>query len=40
MRERARQKAKQILKTHQPTPIPPEIDAAIRERFDILLNSK
>jgi trimethylamine--corrinoid protein Co-methyltransferase len=38
MWERARIKAQQILKTHQPTPIPPEIDAAIRERFDILLD--
>jgi trimethylamine--corrinoid protein Co-methyltransferase len=38
MWERARIKAQQVLKTHQPTPIPPEIDAAIRERFDILLD--
>jgi len=37
MRERARQKARQVLKTHQPQRIPPEIDAAIRERFEILL---
>lgn len=37
MRERARQKAKHILATHVPEPIPPEIDAAIRERFEILL---
>jgi trimethylamine--corrinoid protein Co-methyltransferase len=37
MRTRARQKAKQILETHQPDPIPPEIDAAIRERFKIRL---
>jgi trimethylamine--corrinoid protein Co-methyltransferase len=37
MRARARQKARQILETHQPEPIPPEIDAAIRERFEILL---
>ncbi len=37
MRERARQQAKEILHSHQPEPIPPEIDAAIRERFEILL---
>lgn len=37
MRERARRKARQILKTHNPDPIPPEIDAGIRERFNILL---
>ncbi len=37
MRERARLKAKEILRTHHPEPIPPEIDAAIRERFEILL---
>jgi trimethylamine--corrinoid protein Co-methyltransferase len=34
---RACRKAKQILETHQPQPIPPEVDAAIRERFEILL---
>ncbi len=38
MRERARQKARQILQKHRPTPIPPGIDMAIRERFEILLN--
>jgi trimethylamine--corrinoid protein Co-methyltransferase len=38
MRARAREKAAQILATHQPDPIPIEIDAAIRERFDILLS--
>ncbi|MBI1877864.1 MAG: trimethylamine methyltransferase family protein [Chloroflexi bacterium] len=37
MRERARQKAQHILQTHQPQSIPPEIDAAIRQRFEILL---
>ena len=37
MRERARLKAKEILRTHHPEPIPAEIDAAIRERFEILL---
>jgi trimethylamine--corrinoid protein Co-methyltransferase len=37
MRERARLKAKEILRSHRPTPIPTEIDAAIRERFEILL---
>ncbi|MEW5956479.1 MAG: trimethylamine methyltransferase family protein [Chloroflexota bacterium] len=34
---RARLKAKQILDTHQPQSIPPAVDAAIRERFEILL---
>jgi trimethylamine--corrinoid protein Co-methyltransferase len=33
----ARRKAKQILETHQPQPIPPQIDSAIRERFKICL---
>ena len=37
MRERAREKAHHILKTHHPQPIPAEIDAQIRERFEILL---
>lgn len=37
MRERARRKARQILQTHQPQPIPPEVEAAIRQRFEILL---
>ena len=37
MWEHARQKARQILQTHEPEPIPLEIDAAIRERFEILL---
>lgn len=37
MAARARQKAKQILETHRPEPIPPEIDTAIRQRFRILL---
>jgi trimethylamine--corrinoid protein Co-methyltransferase len=37
MRERARLKAKEILRTHHPESIPKEIDAAIRERFEILL---
>ncbi len=37
MRERARQKTRQILKMHHPQTIPPEVDAAIRERFTILL---
>jgi trimethylamine--corrinoid protein Co-methyltransferase len=37
MAARARRKAKQILETHQPQSIPPEIDAAIRKRFKILL---
>jgi trimethylamine--corrinoid protein Co-methyltransferase len=37
MRERARQKAREILKNHQPEGISAEVDAAIRERFNILL---
>ncbi len=36
MWERARAKARQILRTHQPTPIPVDVDAAIRQRFTIL----
>lgn len=36
-RERARRKARRILQDHCPTPIPAEIDAAIRRKFDILL---
>jgi trimethylamine--corrinoid protein Co-methyltransferase len=38
MRERARRKAREILKSHQPQRIPPDVDAAIRERFEILLS--
>jgi trimethylamine---corrinoid protein Co-methyltransferase len=37
MRQVARLKAQQILKKHHPEPIAPAIDAAIRERFNILL---
>ena len=37
MWERAREKARQILQSHQAEPLPAEIDAAIRRRFDILL---
>ena len=37
MRERARLRAREILRSHQPEPIPAEVDAAIRERFEILL---
>lgn len=37
MRVRAQQRARQILASHQPDPIPPETDASIRERFEILL---
>jgi trimethylamine--corrinoid protein Co-methyltransferase len=37
MRERARLKAREILRSHKPEPIPAEVDAAIRERFEILL---
>jgi trimethylamine--corrinoid protein Co-methyltransferase len=35
---RARQKATEILQTHRPDPIAPEVDVAIRERFEILLS--
>ncbi|NIS61903.1 MAG: trimethylamine methyltransferase [Proteobacteria bacterium] len=35
-RNRARRIAKKILATHQPEMIPPEIDARIRKRFEIL----
>ena len=38
MWERARRKARKILKEHRPAPIPPEIDTVIRERFEILLS--
>lgn len=36
MWQRARVKARQILATHRPAPLPPEIDAAIRQRFTVL----
>jgi trimethylamine--corrinoid protein Co-methyltransferase len=37
MWQRARQRVRQILKTHQPDRIAPDVDAAIRERFEIML---
>lgn len=37
MRERARRKAREVLRTHFPAIVPPEVDAAIRDRFHILL---
>jgi trimethylamine--corrinoid protein Co-methyltransferase len=37
MRQRARQRAREILNTHRPEPISAEIDAAIRQKFNILL---
>jgi trimethylamine--corrinoid protein Co-methyltransferase len=37
MRERARQRARTILATHQPQRLDPAVDAAIRARFEILL---
>jgi trimethylamine--corrinoid protein Co-methyltransferase len=37
MRERARRKARQILQSHRPIPITAEVDASIRERFEIVL---
>ncbi|MEJ2597630.1 MAG: trimethylamine methyltransferase family protein [Anaerolineales bacterium] len=36
-RERARRKARRILQEHRPVPIPAEVDAAIRSKFNILL---
>ena len=38
VRERARIRARRLLSDHFPVYIPPERDAAIRERFDILLD--
>lgn len=40
MRERARRKAREILQSHRPQRIAPEIDDAIRARFKILLPPK
>lgn len=37
MRERAQARAKEILNSHQPTRLEPEVDQAIRDRFEILL---
>jgi trimethylamine--corrinoid protein Co-methyltransferase len=37
MRERARERVREILATHKPQRIDPEIDQAIRNRFEILL---
>jgi trimethylamine--corrinoid protein Co-methyltransferase len=37
MRARARQRARELLRTHRPVPLDPEVDRAIRERFQILL---
>src|SRR5512139_2002133 len=37
-RERARQKAKEILRTHTPKRIDPKIDQEIRKRFDVQLS--
>jgi trimethylamine---corrinoid protein Co-methyltransferase len=37
MRQRARQKARQLLDGHRPLPIPAGVDRAIRQRFEILL---
>jgi len=36
MWEQARRTAQHILNTHEPEPLPPEIDAEIRKRFEIL----
>ena len=37
MWQRARARARQILDTHQPEPISPDIDMAIRQKYEILL---
>lgn len=37
MWERARQKARHLLNTHHPQPLPPEVEATIRARFEIVL---
>jgi trimethylamine--corrinoid protein Co-methyltransferase len=37
MRERARQRAREILDTHRPYPLDSVVDAAIRDRFEIVL---
>ena len=37
MRERARQRVREILESHVPHPFDPTVDKAIRERFEILL---
>jgi trimethylamine--corrinoid protein Co-methyltransferase len=37
MRERARQRARAILATHRPPCLDPAVDAAVRARFEILL---
>jgi len=37
MREVARRKARELLATHKPEPIPTAVDSAIRERWEILL---
>lgn len=37
MRDRARERAREILETHQPLPLAAELHTAIRERFDIVL---
>ena len=38
--ERAREHVQQVLSTHFPSHIPPAVDAAVRERFDIHLPAK
>ncbi|MFQ5796345.1 MAG: trimethylamine methyltransferase family protein, partial [Candidatus Bipolaricaulia bacterium] len=37
-RTRAQEIARKILAEHHPRPIPEDVDCAIRERFDILLD--
>ena len=37
MRQRARARAREILRTHRPPPLPPGADEAIRRRFEIVL---
>ncbi len=40
MRERARERTREILSRHYPSHIPPEIDSALRRDFDIRLTSE
>ncbi|MDX1616171.1 MAG: trimethylamine methyltransferase family protein, partial [Candidatus Promineifilaceae bacterium] len=40
MRARARAKARRLLRSHRPQPLPVRVDAAIRDRFEILLPPK
>jgi len=37
MWQRARERAREILRSHRPPPLPPGVDEAIRDRFEIVL---